>query len=271
MTMPRMHSTRANRQDDLRRGGLAVFSLSGKVAVVTGAGRGLGQAMAEGLAAAGAAVVTCARSLPDAEHVAARITSAGGQALGVLADVSQRQSCVALIARTVAAFGRIDVLINNAGVELVRPADEHTDEDWQLTLRTNLLGSFHCAQLAATRMRAQGRGGSIINVSSIASTVAMPGLAAYGATKAAINQLTRSLASEWAVSGIRVNAIAPGYMDHCMRGGGMTPLDRVAFVTPLGRRGRPEELVGPVVFLASDASAYVTGAVLFVDGGTTIG
>ncbi len=265
-----MTHTRDDRQDDLRRDGLAAFSLSGKVAVVTGSGRGLGQAMAEGLAAAGAAVVTCARSLHEAEHVAVRISSAGGQALGVLVDVTQRHSCAALLERIVATFGRIDVLVNNAGVELVRPADEHTEEDWHQTLTTNLIGGFHCAQLAAARMRVQGRGGSIINVSSIASTVAMPGLAAYGAAKAAINQLTRTLASEWAASGIRVNAIAPGYMDHCMRDGGMTPIARVASVTPLGRRGRPEELVGPVVFLASDAAAYVTGAILFVDGGTTI-
>jgi NAD(P)-dependent dehydrogenase (short-subunit alcohol dehydrogenase family) len=263
-----------NEQDDavvdVNPRGLAAFALSGKVTVVTGGGRGLGRAIAEGLAAAGAAVVTCTRSLDEAEEVADRISSAGGRALGVVVDVTEQRSCGELIDRTVAAFGRIDVLVNNAGIEIVRTADECGDDDWQRTLRTNLVGSFHCAQLAAVRMRQQGSGGSIINVSSIASTIAMPGLAAYGASKAAVNQLTRTLATEWAASGIRVNAIAPGYMDNRMRDGGMTSIDRVRAVTPLGRRGRPEELVGPVVFLASDAASYVTGMILFVDGGTTL-
>lgn len=226
--------------------------------------------MAEGLAQAGAAVVTCARQVSEAEGVAASIAAAGGTALGLHADVNDRQSCAGLIDRTVDAFGRIDVLVNNAGIEMVRSADDCSDEEWQMTLNTNLVGAFRCARLAAARMRQQGQGGSIINVSSMASTVALPGLAAYSASKAAINQLTRVLACEWSPNGIRVNAIAPGYMDNRMRDGGMTPLDQVQARTPLRRRGDPQELAGPVVFLASDAASYMTGAVLFVDGGRSV-
>lgn len=254
---------------ETRPRGPAAFALPGKVAIVTGSGRGLGRAVAEGLAAAGASVVTCARSVDEAQAVAAAICEAGGRAVGVPADVTERRSRAELVERAVKEFGRLDVLVNNAGIEIVRAADECGEEEWQRTLDTNLVGCFHCSQLAAARMREQGRGGSIINLSSMASVVAMPGLAAYGASKAAVNQLTRALAAEWAASGIRVNAIAPGFMDNRMRDGGMTPLERVRAVTPLGRRGRPEELVGPVVFLASDAASYVTGTILFVDGGRT--
>lgn len=212
---------------ETRPRGPAAFALPGKVAIVTGA-----------------SVVTCARSVDEAQAVAAAICEGGGRAVGVPADVTERRSCAELVERAVKEFGRLDVLVNNAGIEIVRAADECGQEQWQRTLDTNLVGCFHCSQLAAARMREQGRGGSIINVSSMASVVAMPGLAAYGASKAAVNQLTRALAAEWAASGIRVNAIAPGFMDNRMRDGGMTPLERVRAVTPLGRRGRPEELVG---------------------------
>ena len=243
-----------------------VFDLTGKTAVVTGSGRGLGRAIAEGMAAAGAHAVVCARSLDEAEETAATIRERGGSAHAVRADVTDGDSCAALIDATVAESGRLDVLVNNAGVEIVEPADATSAETWELTLATNLRGAATCARLAAAAMT---DGGSIVNVSSIASTIAMPNVLAYGASKAALNQVTRVLALEWAPRGIRVNAVAPGYMENVMRDGFMTDVEKVRAFTPLGRRGRSDELVGPVIFLAAEASSYVTGTVLYVDGGTT--
>ena len=244
----------------------SVFELTGRTAIVTGSGRGLGRAIAAGMAAAGADVVVCARSLDEARETADAIRGRGGSAHAVRADVTDADSCAALVDATVAEFGRLDVLVNNAGVELVEPADATSAATWDLTLATNVRGAVTCASLAAAAML---DGGSIVNVSSIASTIAMPNVLAYGASKAALNQVTRILALEWAPRGIRVNAIAPGYMENVMRDGFMTGEEKVRAATPLGRRGRSEELVGPVVFLASDASSYVTGTVLYVDGGTT--
>jgi NAD(P)-dependent dehydrogenase (short-subunit alcohol dehydrogenase family) len=244
------------------------FDLTGKTAIVTGSGRGLGRRIAEGLAAAGANLVVCARSEDEALRCAASIRESGGSAHAVRADVTDDESCAAVVDCAVSVFGGVHVLVNNAGIELLEAAERLPADIWQRTLATNLQGAATCARLAAEQMDRAG-GGSIINISSIASTVAMPRALAYGASKAALNQLTRVLALEWAPRGIRVNAVAPGYMENEMRGGFTTDIETVRAVTPLGRRGRAEELVGPVVFLASEASSYVTGAVLFVDGGTT--
>ena len=169
------------------------------------------------------------------------------------------------------ALGRVDVLVNNAGIDIIEPAEDVSEDDWEKIIGINLSGYFHCSQFAGQEMLKQGRG-SIINNSSIASAVGIRGLTAYSAAKGGVNQLTRVMAVEWATRGIRVNAIAPGYFDNVMRDATATHADpekqrQVIEFTPMARRGRAEELVGPVVFLASDASSYVTGCILFVDGG----
>ena len=250
------------------------FDLSGRVAIVTGSGRGLGAAIARGLAEAGASVMLCSRSEAELERTKSEITRAGGKAHMIVADTSDRPSCQRLTDSTVGHFGRVDVLVNNAGIDAIHPAEELTDEDWDRVMNTNLKGYFICSQVVARQMLAQGTGGSIINNSSICSVIGVNGLTVYSATKGGVNQLTRVMAVEWATRGIRVNAIAPGYFDNIMQDA-TAEHDRsdkqkqvIAF-TPMRRRGRPEELIGPVVFLASDASSYVTGAILFVDGGYT--
>jgi NAD(P)-dependent dehydrogenase (short-subunit alcohol dehydrogenase family) len=254
--------------------GKSLFDLSGKVAVVTGSGRGLGKAMACGLAEAGATVVTCSRTIEEAEQTAAEITQSGGTAAATRCDTSKRQSCRELVDFAVSRFGRLDVLVNNAGIDIIKPAETFSEEEWDRVIGINLKGYFHCSQFAGQQMMEQGSGGSIINNSSIASAVGIAGLTPYGAAKGGINQITRVMAIEWAPKNIRVNAIAPGYFQNVMRGAVEEHArpeteQRILTFTPMHRRGRPEELVGPVVFLASDASSYVTGAVLFVDGGYT--
>jgi NAD(P)-dependent dehydrogenase (short-subunit alcohol dehydrogenase family) len=250
-----------------------VFDLTGKVAIVTGSGRGLGKAMAKALADHGAAVVTCSRTATEAEQAATEIADAGGRAASTTVDVTDRPSCEALMRFTLERFGGLHVLVNNAGTDFIQPAADYRVEDWEQILAVNLGGYFHCAQLAARHMLANG-GGSIIMNSSIASTVGIHGLLGYGAAKGAVNQLVRTMAVEWAQQGVRVNAIAPGYFENIMANAGeeharSEKQQQVITFTPMGRRGLPDELGGPVVFLASDASSYVTGHVLYVDGGYT--
>lgn len=250
-----------------------LFDLSGKVAIVTGSGRGLGCAIARGLAAAGAAVVTCSRTVAEAEKTAAQIRDAGGRAIAVRTDTSDRASAENLVASAVGEFGRLDVLVNNAGIDRIEPAEDVSDEHLLTVAQTNLVGYFHCAQAAGRHMLAHG-GGSIINISSIAGQVGIAGLTSYSVSKGGVDQMTRVMAVEWATRGVRVNAIAPGYFENIMVGAGdehdrPDKQQQVITFTPMARRGHPDELIGPAVFLASDASSYVTGAVLYVDGGYT--
>jgi NAD(P)-dependent dehydrogenase (short-subunit alcohol dehydrogenase family) len=249
-----------------------MFRLDDRVAIVTGGARGLGRVLAHGLAGAGAAVVVADRDLPGGERVAAELRAASHRALAVGVDIAQRASCEGLVARTVDSFGRVDILVNNAAIDVIEPALTAEPADWARIVEVNLTGSFHCAQLAARQMTASGRGGAIINISSVAGVVGIPHLAAYGAAKAGLNQLTRALAVELAAHRIRVNAVAPGYLENVMAGAEAVHADpakedTIRRRTPLGRRARLDELVGPVIFLASDAASYVTGAVLAVDGG----
>jgi NAD(P)-dependent dehydrogenase (short-subunit alcohol dehydrogenase family) len=251
----------------------SLFSLEGSTAVVTGAGRGLGRTLAHGLASAGAHVIVSDVVADAAAAVASEIVAAGGSAVAAHVDVASRDSCAQLIERAVSEFGRLDTLVNNAAIDLIEPFDSVRPDSWQRVLDINLSGVFHCSQLAAAVMVKQG-GGSIINISSIAASAGIRQLASYSAAKAGVNQLTRVMALELAPRGVRVNAIAPGYLENVMRGAIAEHADpekeqQIRAFTPLGRRARLDELIGPVTFLASRAASYVTGAVLAVDGGYT--
>jgi NAD(P)-dependent dehydrogenase (short-subunit alcohol dehydrogenase family) len=252
----------------------SLFDLTGRVAIVTGAGRGLGRALARGLASQGARVVAGDIDVDGARESAAGIIEAGGEASWTTVDVGDRSACDALVDHATSRFGRVDVLVNNAAVDVIEPTGEITERGWSHVLAVGLNGVLHASQATVRQMLAQGDGGSIINISSIASVAGVKGLGSYSAAKAGVNQLTRVMAVELASRRIRVNAVAPGYLENIMQGAAAEHADpeterRIRTRTPLGRRARLEELVGPVVFLASDAASYVTGAVLFVDGGYT--
>lgn len=250
-------------------GGL--FSLAGRRALVTGSGKGIGLALARGLADHGAAIVLNARS-PDSVRQAAEDLSASGLRADVsVFDVTDRATVRAEIERIEADIGPIDILVNNAGIQFRAPLEEFPEDQWQRLLQTNVSGPFHVAQAVAKGMIARGRG-KIINIASVQSELARPGIAPYTATKGAVRNLTRGMCTDWAKYGLQVNAIAPGYF--------RTPLNQalvddpqftawLAQRTPARRWGEVDELVGAAVFLASDASSFVNGHTLYVDGGIT--
>lgn len=246
--------------------------LTGKVALVTGGGRGIGRAAALRLAEAGAAVALAARSEDELEAVAGEIASAGGQAVALPRDVSTDGAAADLVDRTRAAFGGLDVLVNAAGISPVYTRTERLDVgDWDAILNVNLRAAFLLCQAAGSAMLEQGSG-TIVNVASIGATVALPRLAAYTASKAGLVALTRVLAIEWADRGVRVNAVAPAFVETRMSEGLLSHATlgpATIAKTPIGRAGTPEEVADAVLFLASDRAAYTTGSVLFVDGGWT--
>jgi NAD(P)-dependent dehydrogenase (short-subunit alcohol dehydrogenase family) len=248
-----------------------LFDLAGRIAIVTGSGRGLGRAIALGLAEAGAKVVTCARTPRAAAKVAEEIAAVGGDALGLEIDCADRKACETLVSKTMARFGALDILVCNHGIGLNKPAEAVTPAEWNEMLRINLTGYFFAAQAAAQPMLAQKRGAIVMN-SSNASFIGYPGLAAYGASKGGVDQLVRQLAVEWGERGVRVNAVNPGWTENLMAHRKSDSADEaqereIRRMTPLRRRGRPEEIVGPVLFLASEASSFITGVCLPVDGG----
>ncbi|GIX29786.1 MAG: short-chain dehydrogenase [Porticoccaceae bacterium] len=242
-----------------------LFDFRGRVALVTGGSRGLGRQMVLALAERGADVVIASRKLENCERVAEEVRALGRRALAVSAHVGRWEECDALLARTFEAFGRLDILVNNAGMSPACPSHEVSEKIFDAVVNLNFKGPFRLASQAALRM-AEGEGGAIVNVSSTGALMALPGVVPYGGAKAALNQMTISLAREYAPK-VRVNAISagpflteahPDWRDEAV-------LDR--FTNALRRPGRPEEIVPALLLLASPASSFITGAVLRVDGG----
>ncbi|MCL4395037.1 MAG: glucose 1-dehydrogenase [Chloroflexi bacterium] len=251
---------------------LVSFSLSDKVAIVTGGGRGIGRAIALGFAEAGADVVVTARTTSEVEQVAGEISTIGRRSLPLTVDVSQRNQVETLVAQTLATFGKIDILVNNAGISpaYVR-AENLSEEDWDRIIAVNLKGTFLCCQTVGRVMIEQQRG-KIINMLSAGAHVALPRLVAYCATKGGGEMITKTLAVEWAKHNIQVNAIAPAYVATDFTTGLRTNqkiYENLMARSPVGRMAEPQEIVGAAIFLAADSSSYVSGTTVMVDAAWT--
>ncbi|HWO02920.1 MAG TPA: glucose 1-dehydrogenase [Blastocatellia bacterium] len=251
-----------------------LFDLSGKVALVTGGSRGLGKEMAEGLAEAGASLMLLARRAEWLTPTVEEFRGRGFKCEGTLCDVSSEADVQSAMDKTLGAFGKIDILVNNAGITWGQPAEDHSIEKWRQVIDVDLTGAFLFAQRAGREMIKQG-GGNIINVASIAGLKgSMPDgqhISAYVAAKGGMIAMTRELAAKWAGRRIRVNAIAPGFFPSRMTEKVLEAAQpRIAAGVPMGRVGSEGELKGVVVFLASQASGYITGQTIVVDGGATI-
>ena len=252
-----------------------LFNLSGKCAIVTGSGYGLGHHMAIGLADAGANVIVCGRNKQKLDDTVVEIEKRGGIGFAHVFDATDKIQCDALVAAAVSRYQKLDMMVINHGVIAVNTPEATTSEQWRHTVDVNLTSCFYCAQAAGTQMIKQGQGGSIVITSSNGSLVSFDGLSAYGASKGGVDQLCRQLAAEWGQYKIRVNTVNPGYTENPMGG---RPQEKISEPfekeirqrTPLGRRGKVEEFIGPVLFLGSDASSFVTGHALTVDGGYSI-
>jgi gluconate 5-dehydrogenase len=251
-----------------------LFDLTGQVAIITGGGTGIGRQMAEGLAEMGANLVLCSRKVERCEETAAELSQLGVKAIGLRCDVTNQDEVNAMVAKTRAAFGRVDILVNNSGRTWAAPAEQLSLQDWQKVMDANVTGTFLCSQAAGRVMIEQG-GGKIVNITSVAGLLGSPpelvDSIVYHTSKGALITFTRDLACKWARYNIYVNAIAPGWfrthmsewvLDH--RGEDFYSL------IPLRRFGGPDDLKGAVVYLASNASNYMTGQVLVIDGGLSI-
>jgi len=251
-----------------------LFSLKGKVAVVTGGNGGIGKAIARGLAGMGANIVIAARNEAKTKEAVTEIHEEfGTQVIGVRVDLRQEEQIRALATKARETFGRIDILVNNAGTNIRKLPQDYTAAEWDEVLDTNLRGAFLCSQAVYPAMKAAG-GGKVINIGSMTSLFGGAKLAAYGTSKGGIVQMTRSLAVAWAPDNIQVNAILPGFINTELTRQARKELlgleERVISRTPVDRWGEPDELIGPAIFLASHAADFLTGVALPVDGGYSI-
>lgn len=251
--------------------------LKGKATIVTGAGSGIGRAIAQRFAAEGAAVLVADIEEPGGRETVAAIQAAGGQAEFVRTDVAREDDCRAMAAAAERHFGRIDVLVNNAATFVFGKVDEVSRADWDKVLAVNVIGPAQCVKFALPAMRRAG-GGSIVNIASVSGFIAQPAFVPYNTSKGALVNMTRCLAFDLAADKVRVNAICPGEIhtratDYHIQKLGIdrqTALAKLAAVSPLNRMGRPEEIAAAALFLASDEASFITGAELVVDGGATL-
>ena len=249
---------------------LEKFSLKGKSGIVTGGGSGIGKGIATGLVQAGAEIVIAGRRREKLEETAREIRQFGGPVIPVQVDVSKMRDIKGLVDRAVREFGKIDFLFNNAGTIRRNPSEDFLEEDWDEVINTNLKGPFFLAQAVARVMISQKRKGKIINTSSLIAVQGGKRVPAYAASKGGISQLTKSMANDWAKYNIMVNAIGPGWVNTELTEPLRQSKERFAEISgriPLGRWADPEDLAGAAVFLASDASDYITGETIYVDGG----
>jgi len=256
---------------DAKNNGL--FDLSGRVAIVTGTSRGLGQYMARALAKAGADLVLTSRTRESLRAFEAEVKGLGRRTVALELDVRKLESIERMVEEAEKAFGALDILVNNAGCNVRKPALDVTWDDWNLIVDTNLRGSFFVAQAVARRMVPRGYG-RIINIGSVTSVAGYAGLGPYGASRGGIRQLTMSLADDWGKHGVTVNCLAPGWFRTEQNKALYENQEWVEYITdriPVKRPGRPEDLDAAVVFLASEGSRYVTGQTLLVDGGISTG
>ncbi|MCX6898439.1 MAG: glucose 1-dehydrogenase [Verrucomicrobia bacterium] len=250
-----------------------LFDLTGRVAMVTGTSRGLGQYLGRALARAGADLVITSRDAATLPPFQREIESLGRKALPLPLDVRDHNSIQRAVAAAVAHYGKIDILVNNAGCNVRKPALDVTWDDWNLVLDTNLRGTFFVAQAVARHM-IERKYGRIINIGSVTCVAGYAGLAPYGASRGGVKQLTMSLADDWGVHGVTVNCLAPGWFKTAQNAVMYENQEWVEYLCdriPLKRPGQPQDLDGAVVFLASEASGYVTGQTLLVDGGISTG
>jgi 2-deoxy-D-gluconate 3-dehydrogenase len=250
-----------------------LFDLTDRVAIVTGGNGGIGLGMARGLATAGAAVVVAARDEAKSAEAVRELEGLGARAVAVRVDVTEAASCQAMVQAALDRFGRLDVLVNNAGTNIRKQPQEYTLEEWHLILETNLTSAFACSQAAYPAMRQAG-GGKIIMIGSMMSIFGASFTAPYAATKGGIVQLARALACAWAKDNIQVNAVLPGWIDSALTRRARRDIagleERVVARTPAGRWGTPDDFAGIAVFLASPASDFLTGTAIPVDGGYAV-